>query len=133
MTLKVFFSFSFCSKVFAAQDNVLAASRKTAVRCLKLARSYLSAKDWANALSQTELALSYDDSISDLWYFKAATLYGMGQPRAVVLPLVEKALFQGEWVDYNRDSARILYADLLSDTGDYEKAIAVLDEEPFIL
>ncbi len=126
------FSFSFCSKVFAAQDNVLAASRKTAVRCLKLARSYLSAKDWANALSQTELALSYDDSISDLWYFKAATLYGMGQPRAVVLPLVEKALFQGEWVDYNRDSARILYADLLSDTGDYEKAIAVLDEEPFI-
>ena len=130
--LLALFSLFFCSKIFADQRDVAVANRKTAVRCLKLARSYLSAKDWSNALSQTDLALSYDDSISDLWYFKAATLYRMGQPLAIAIPLVEKSLALGEWVDYNRDSARVLYADFLSDTGEYEKAISILDESPFI-
>ena len=130
--LLALFSLFFCSKIFADQSDAAIANRKTAVRCLKLARSYLSAKDWTNALGQTDLALSYDDSISDLWYFKAAALYGIGQPRAIAIPLVEKSLALGDWVDYNRDSARVLYADFLSDTGEYEKAISILDEAPFI-
>ena len=117
--------------VFAA-SSAGAANRKTAVRCLKLAENYLSSRDFENAMVQAELGLSYDDTVSDLWYIKAAAKSGLGAPRAEVLPLAVKALTEGEWVDYNRDGARILYADLLCDTGEGAQAVAVLDANPFI-
>ena len=115
-----------------AASSAGAANRKTAVRCLKLAENYLSSRDFENAMVQAELGLSYDDTVSDLWYIKAAAKSGLGAPRAEVLPLAVKALTEGEWVDYNRDGARILYADLLCDTGEGAQAVAVLDANPFI-
>ena len=56
----------------AAQSSAGAANKNTALRCLKLAENCLVADDWQNALNQAELGLSYDDSISDLYYIKAA-------------------------------------------------------------
>lgn len=126
------FFFFVCNTIYAANSAILAANRKTAVRCLKLAESYLSTGDWGNALSQAELGLAYDETVADLWYIKAASQSKMGSSKALVISLVTKALTEGEWVDYNRDGARILYADLLSDTGDYTGAITVLDMAPFI-
>ena len=115
-----------------AASSAGAANRRTAVRCLKLAENYLSSRDFENAMVQAELGLSYDDTVSDLWYIKAAAKSELGAPRAEVLPLAVKALTEGEWVDYNRDGARILYADLLCDTGEGAQAVAVLDANPFI-
>lgn len=117
----------------AASDSISAANRRTAVRCLKLAESYLSSNDCNNALNQAELGLAYDPSVADLWYIKAAARSGLGGTVAETLPLVTRALTEGEWVDYNRDGARVLYADLLSVTGSYDQAIGVLDAAPFII
>lgn len=136
--MKKTFVFSICFLFFAnfllfsAGNALAAANRRTSVRCLKLAESYLSSGEKESALSQAELGLAYDDSVSDLWYIKAASKFALGASRAEVLPLVTHSLTEGEWVDYNRDGARVLYADLLSDTGKYEEAIGILDAEPFI-
>ncbi len=136
MKKKLFFSvfFLFFVNIFlmAASSSLVAANRRTAVRCLKLSESFLSSDDYTNALSQAELGLAYDESVSDLWYIKAAAKAGLGATRAEILPLVTCALTEGEWVDYNRDGARILYADLLCDTGNYVQAVGILDSEPFI-
>ena len=118
--------------LFAVSSSLSAANRRTAVRCLKLSESFLSSDDYTNALAQAELGLAYDESVSDLWYVKAAAKSGLGSSRAELIPLVSYALTEGEWVDYNRDGARILYADLLCDTGNYDQAVGILDAEPFI-
>lgn len=125
--------FVFCAfTVFSSPASVQAANRRTAVRCLNLAKNYLSSNDLENASSQIELGLSYDPSIADLWYMKAAAANLSGEPRVSVIALVTKAMTEGEWVDYNRDGARILYADMLCDTGKYDQALAVLDMNPMI-
>lgn len=122
--------FVFTFDCFAA--GVESVNRRTAVRCLKLAESYLSSRDFENALAQSELGLSYDDSVADLWYVKAAAKSGRGDIKADIIPLVMKSLTEGDWVDYNRDGARVLYADLLCDTGMYDQALTILDAKPFI-
>lgn len=128
-----FFMFLFvCSSFIFSENSLVSANRRTAVRCLKLAENYLSSKSWGNALSQADLGLAYDSSISDLLYIKAVAKLGLEEPRADVISLVMKALTEGEWVDYNRDSARILYADLLSDIGEIDQAISVINAKPFI-
>lgn len=133
-------SFVFSFKAFSApsgiptvpQTQMQLANRKTAIRCLKLAEGYLSSGDYDNALSQVDMALAYDSGISDLWYIKAAAKNQKGEPRAEIVPLVMKALTEGEWVDYNRDGARILYSDMLCDIGEYDQALAVLNVNPML-
>ena len=121
-----------CSSFIFSENSLVSANRRTAVRCLKLAENYLSSKSWGDALSQADLGLAYDSSISDLLYIKAVAKLGLEEPRADVISLVMKALTEGEWVDYNRDSARILYADLLCDIGEIDQAISVINAKPFI-
>lgn len=132
----VFFAVLFClSSVYVyAQDAALtAANRRTATRYLSRAESALASGNWEAAAYNAEMGIAYDDGIADLWYVAAAAEDGRGAPRAAVLPLVEHALNGGgQWVDYNRDGARVLYADILCDTGNYAGAVAVLDSLPFI-
>lgn len=120
------------SSGLASQSASKIANRQTAIRCLQLAKSFINQNSWDSVPSRIEMGLAYDDSISDLWYLNAVTKFHFGSSRSEVLPLVEKALACDEWVDYNRDNARILYADLLCDTGSYQKALDLLDEEPFL-
>lgn len=123
------------SSVFvAAQDSSLAAAnRRTATRYLSRAESALAMKNWEAALANAEMGLAYDDGIADLWYVMAQAENGRGTARAVVLPLVGRAISGGgQWVDYNRDGARVLYADILCDTGNYSAALNMLDTVPFI-
>ena len=89
-------------------------------------------RDWNNALKQAELGLSYDDSISDLIYVKAAALMNMNSKKADVLSQINKAFELDNWVNNKKNGARILYADLLSDTGKYEDSMNLLDSQPFI-
>lgn len=132
---KLFFIIAFflcINFVFSLDNSIISANRRTAVRCLKLSESYLSSKEWANALSQAELGLAYDDSIADLFYVKACAKVGLNEPISEIIPLVTIALTEKEWVDYNRDNARILYADLLCTTGNFDQSLNILNAEPFI-
>lgn len=123
----------FISSMFFAQSNALiSANRKTALRCLDLAEKYILAEDWENALVQSELGLSYDNSISDLEFTKASSLNHLNYSKTQVLETINFAFTKDNWVNYNYDRARILYADLLSDTGSYDKSIEILNMEPFI-
>ena len=83
-------------------------------------------------MKQAELGLSYDDSISDLIYVKTAALMNMNSKKADVLGQINKAFELDNWVNNKKNGARILYADLLSDTGKYEDSMNLLDSQPFI-
>ena len=115
-----------------AQNSAGAANKNTALRCLKLAENCLVADDWQNALSQAELGLSYDDSISDLYYIKAAASLNLGGTKADALRLLSSAFERSSWAGYTKNGARIFLADLLSDTGYYEESLSALDNDPFI-
>ena len=116
----------------ASESTVKKAHRRTALRCLTTASNYAVKKDWQSAVSQSQLGLSYDESISDLWYIFAVGQNALGASKADVLTIVEKSLNCNDWVDYNRDNARILYADLLADTMRYDLVFDVLDSVPFV-
>lgn len=134
---KLFFCILFCTVyelclVFPQNLSVSAANKKTAVRYLKVAEQYLASKNWAEAASNAQLGLAYDDSISDLWYISSLSKKSLNEPLYKIIPSVEKSLDCADWVDYNKDSARVFYADLLSSTRQAKKAIDILDAEPFI-
>ncbi len=112
--------------------SVKAASRRTAERCLKLAENYLLSGDSDAALSQAELGLSYDDSISDLFYIKAVCLKELGNPVNQVLAFSKQAKDKNNWIGYNEKGNRILLSDLLSDTGSLDEALEELDRAPFV-
>ncbi len=106
------------------------ANRRTALRCLESASNYAAQENWSAALSQSQMGLNYDDSVSDLWYIYALASSRNGTPKADVIPSIRKALDDSNWVNYNRDNARIFYADLLSDTGRNTEVFDVLDSNP---
>ncbi len=122
----------FCSAIWSQSASYSAANRKTAERCLKLAENCVLSSSWEGALSQAELGLSYDETISDLYYIKANALYNLKYKRAFVLQTIKQAFDTDNWINYNKNSARILYADLLSDTKVYDKALEVLNSSPYI-
>lgn len=136
-----FLLFAFCCALLwqvsypcnAADDSFLdASSRRTSVRFLRLAEKYCDAGDYNTANATADMGIGYCSDVSDLWYIKAHSASEMGYTRAEVLPLVERALKTASWVDYNKDKARVLYADLLCDVGRYSEAQTALDEEPYI-
>lgn len=126
-----FFAF-FLSGMIFSQNSADVANRTTAIRCLKLAESCLSGNDFQTAKNQAELGLSYDASISDLFYIKAAACVNLGFKKAEIITNLDTAFELNNWVDYTSTGARILYADLLSDRGDYEKSLKILDADPFV-
>ena len=117
---------------FAQSKSAVAANRKTAERCLSLSENFMLNNDWQNALGQAELGLSYDDTISDLFYVKAAAQSNLDYTKAQVIQTIKESFAKDNWVNYTKNSARILYADVLCDTGLYDESIAVLDMEPLL-
>lgn len=127
LTISVFAVFFLFAGLYAQKAN-----RNTAVRCLKLAESSLIGQDWSAAYEQAELGLSYDDSISDLYYVKAASLAHSENSKTELIEIMNQAFEKNDWVDYSKNGARILLADLLCDTGSYEESLKILDDAPFI-
>ncbi|MBR1722578.1 MAG: hypothetical protein IJ727_08900, partial [Treponema sp.] len=127
----IFISFIISIPAFS-QSSALIANRRTAVRYLQLAKQYASEKLWKEADSNARIGLNYDEKIADLWYLRALSQKNLGEKKAQVLPLVITALSDSEWVDYNQDNARILYADILSVTRDFKKSLEILDSQPYI-
>ncbi len=111
----------------ASQNVVKEANHRTALRCLALAKDYASAKNWQAVISQTSLGISYDKSMSDLWYMMAVAQNNLGFSKNDIETAVKKSLDENKWVDYNRDSARVLYADILCDTLRYNQVFDVID------
>lgn len=130
--LFLFFLFGFFTEFLSAQNSATSANRNTAIRCYKLAESCMVGKDWQNALNQAELGLSYDDSISDLIYIKATAKINLGHSRNEVIKIIKEAFEKNNWISYSQTGARILYADLLSDSGYYKESLSVLDAKPLI-
>jgi len=117
---------------FGQSKEVASANRRTAERCLRLAENCIVGSDWKNALSHSELGLSYDSSISDLIYLKALAQDKLNYTRAQVYETIKEAFEKEVWLNYNRNGARILYADLLSELGEYEHSMSILNEKPLI-
>ncbi|MEE3411601.1 MAG: hypothetical protein VZQ47_01405 [Treponema sp.] len=113
---------------FSAQK----ANRQTALRYLKLAKNYAIQGDWKKTLAAATAGNNYDATVADLWYLIALSQYNGGATRKAVLPVLKNSLSGAEWVDYNKSSARIFYADLLCSTGKPREALDILDQRPFI-
>ncbi|MBR5646702.1 MAG: hypothetical protein IKX23_08705 [Treponema sp.] len=120
------------SMVFAQSGQLLQANRKTAERCLKLAEKCILAQEYKSAYNHAELGLAYDESVSDLHYIKANCQSKLNYKRADILESISKAFSYNNWVNYNKNSARILYADILCDTLDFQKSLEILNSEPLI-
>lgn len=123
----------FSLQVFAQSNSVSSASlsnRKTSVKYLKLSQQYVSDKDWNQADKTAALGLQYDDSVADLWYIRALSSVSLSGSKFDSLNYIEKAFADCDWVDYNNNAARVLYADILSKIGQSEKALSILDAEP---
>ncbi|MGN0728616.1 tetratricopeptide repeat protein [Treponema sp.] len=127
-----FIFFIFLGSAFSENEYSGAANRRTALRCLETASNYIFDKNWEAAKSQACFGIAYDDSVSDLWYVYAVAENALGKTKAAVLLLIEKAINCDSWSNYNRDNARLLYADILCDTGRMSEALAVLDSQPFL-
>ncbi len=112
--------------------EVSASNTRIAERYLNSAEKYLFAENWNSAFSQAELGLHYDNTISDLYYIKALAMTKKGEKRADVYAVIKQAIEKDKWTNYNRNGARILYGDILSDLGLYDESLAVLDQKPFI-
>ena len=128
-------NFLFAQTGTAAQTvspEVSASNTRIAERYLNSAEKYLFAENWSSAFSQAELGLHYDNTISDLYYIKALAMTKKGEKRADVYTVIKQAIEKDKWTNYNRNGARILYGDILSDLGLYDDSIAVLDQKPFI-
>lgn len=116
----------------ALKDSADLANRRTALRCLSNATNYASEKNYEAAMSQAQLGIAYDDSISDLWYVVAASSSAVGKTKAEILPVLEKSLRINNWVNYNRDNARLMAADILCETGNLARALDLLDSKPML-
>ncbi len=118
--------------VQTVSPEVSASNTRIAERYLNSAEKYLFAENWNSAFSQAELGLHYDNTISDLYYIKALAMTKKGEKRADVYAVIKQAIEKDKWTNYNRNGARILYGDILSDLGLYDESLAVLDQKPFI-
>lgn len=116
----------------SSNSSLEMSARRTGVRFLCLAEKYCDAKDFKTASNIADMGMGYCSDISDLWYIKAFCASELGNARAEVLPMVERSLKEGSWVDYNKDKARVLYADILCDVGRWNEAVSVLDDAPYI-
>ncbi|MDR3284876.1 MAG: hypothetical protein LBS97_06850 [Treponema sp.] len=103
------------------------ANREAALRYLALGSEYVAKGDWDNAARAVDAGLSYDETISDLWYLRALWAQKQGMIPAGIIPLFQTAFDKENWLDYHRDDARLLYAGLLSVTGESERALELLD------
>lgn len=105
-------------------------NRKTALLCLDRSKNFMAQMKLQDAYENAELGISYDSEIPDLWYMKAITAQSLNYPKADVIQMVATSLNGNDWIQWNRDTARVMYADLLSDTCQCEAALKTLDSAP---
>lgn len=128
----LFILFSVCNIVSAESLASLEINRKNAELYLEYAEKSILNENWNSVLHQSELGITNDSTISDLYYVKALAMAKLGKKRAEVLPVIQEAFHYDKWVNYNENRARILYADVLSEIGKYQESLDVLNKNQFI-
>jgi tetratricopeptide (TPR) repeat protein len=103
------------------------ANRQTAIRCAEVAKSFFMQEEYDLAFSQAELGLAYDNKISDLWYVKAMSAKNQSKPKAQVFEFAKKSFENSDWTCFAEDLGIVLYAEVLIQTGNFEKAYEVLE------
>ena len=103
------------------------ANRQTAIRCAEVAKSFFMQEEYDLAFSQAELGLAYDDKISDLWYVKAMCAKNQSKPKVQVFEFAKKSFENTDWTCFAEDLGIVLYAEVLIQTGNFEKAYEVLE------
>ena len=121
------FSQDYVSVPDPLENTARMANRRTAIRCFNLAKDYAMEGRWEDVVSQISMGLSYDQTVSDLWYMLAVAERNMMKNKGVACAYLERALKENSWVDYNRDATRVFYADILCDTQRYADVFAVID------
>ena len=107
-----------------------AANRRTALICLDQSNDAKKLGHWVDVFEKSSLGVAYDAHIPDLWLLRAESAVELNRPKIEIISYVETALNNREWIQDRTDSARLLYADLLSDTCEWQKSLAVLESEP---
>ncbi len=107
---------------------------KTALQYFSVAQSKLIEQEWQSAYALADHATIYDDSIADLYYIMAISLYEQGAEYYRIIPLLEKSLDKtiAAWYSFNRDSARTMLARCYVMTKNAEGAIAILDAPSYL-
>ena len=107
-----------------------AANRRTALICLEQSNEAKKQGHWVDVYEKSSLGVAYDGHIPDLWLLRAEAAAELNRPKVEIISYVETALNTSEWIQDRTNSARLLYADLLSDTCEWRKSLIVLEHEP---
>lgn len=115
----------FTYNVFANSENY--ADKNTALRYLKLSQDYMLSSDWNSVLNYSEIGLSYDSSIPELWYTKALALEQKREKPYIIIENLEKALSLG-WSTLNKNGAKLLLANYYYHTMNYYDALELVKD-----
>lgn len=124
------FSTDFNSK--ESDIDLNSANFRTALRYAQIAKSFMIEGDYNQALEQCQKGLSYEKDFSDLLYIKSYCLLALNKEKYFAIEAVEQSLKNNNFKEINPNSARIVYADLLSDTLRSQQALEVLDYYPIV-
>ncbi len=117
----------------SAEPRPEAANRRTALICLEQGKDAKVQGHWVDVYEKSSLGVAYDAHIPDLWLLRAESAAELNRPKVEIISYVEQALRNSGWIQDSTDAARLLYADLLSDTCEWKKSLAVLDSEPKLM
>ena len=117
----------------SAEPKSESANRRTALVCLEQSKAAKEQGHWVDVYEKSSLGVAYDAHIPDLWLLRAEAAVELNRPKVEIISYVEQSLSSREWIQDSTDAARLLYADLLSDTCEWRKSLAVLDSEPKLM
>lgn len=116
-----------------AEPHPEAANRRTALICLDQSKDAKAQNHWLDVFEKASLGVSYDNHIPDLWLLCAESAVELNRPKFEIISYVATALNEPNWIQDNTEKARLLYADLLSDTCEWRDSLSILDTEPKLI
>ena len=111
------------------------AQRQAALRCAINAKNFIDEQNFSSALEACKIGLSYDDSVSDLWYEKAISLSKMEKQNETILNTKKYEVYESakiayelnDWIYFTQEQGKVLYAQALVDTHKNEVAYKILE------
>lgn len=119
------FALLLTQNIFSNSENY--ADRNTALRYLKLSQDYMLKSDWNSVLNYSEIGLTYDSSIPELWYTKAIALEQKREKPYIIIENLEKALSL-DWTTLNNNGAKLLLANYYYHTMNYYDALELVKD-----
>lgn len=102
---------------------------QSAISILSHTKNLVSSSSWDEAILQAKMGIAYDKTIADFYYIQALAFLKKNSKKFYIIDFLKEALFSNKiWHEYNPSDARLMLADMYSQTQQSEKAIALLDE-----